>query len=116
MEVKNIKYHNEFENGCETCDYGSQYISNISFEIDGNKIEIETEQMYEYTLTEADFMSLLSKSKSIDDFYEKMFDKIATNGYEIEQREGLEDMILKINGTDIDICQSCLWGKPMEKE
>jgi len=114
MKVKNIKYHKEFENGCETCDWGSQYISNISFEIENHKIEINTEQMYNYTLTEEDFMKLFGECNDLNNFYEKMFDLIATKSYDIESRVGLEDMLMTINGISIDIYESCKHGEPIE--
>ena len=117
MEIKDIKYKQKFEPGfCDTCDYGSHYINKIQFEIDGNKIEIETNQMYEYTLTEAEYMRLLNESDTLDKFYTNMFDLIASKGSSIQQREVHEAMEMRINGEYIDLLQSCLYGRPIEKE
>lgn len=108
MNVKNVYYDNYFTAGCETCDYGSNYVSNIDIYLeDGESILIRTEQMYEYTLTESDFMQLLANAKNTDDFYKKMFKIIKDRSFDIKSRVGLQDMFMSINGNEINIVKSC---------
>jgi hypothetical protein len=116
MNVKKVIYENSYRDGCETCDYGSSYISDIEivFE-DETTLKIETDQMYEYTLTESDFMQLLSNSVDLDDFYKNMFEMIEDKSYEIESRVSLQDMIIKINEKEIDIVKSCKTRSLVEK-
>lgn len=114
LNVKKVKYENDFTYGCGTCDYGSEYISNIEIELeDYGTIRIETSQMYNYTLTESDYMQLLGNSKDLDDFYKNMFKLIKQNDYEIKERIVLQEMEMKINGNQIDIYKSCGKGKPI---
>lgn len=107
LKTKKINYDYDFSNGCETCDYGSKYISDIEivFE-DDSVLKIETSQMYEYTLTESDYINLISNSEDIDRFYKNMFLIIKNKSYDIENRVNLEDMIIRINNKKIDIIQS----------
>ena len=44
--------------GCPTCDYGSEYINNISMDLTKYKVYVETKRMYRYALTEAYVMRL----------------------------------------------------------
>lgn len=116
MKVENIKYKEKSETGCETCDYGSEYITNIKFEVDGYKVEIETNKMYNFALTKADYMQLFNQCKNLDHFYERMFDKIADLCWkgQVDRYVGLEAFEMKINGEYIDIVQSCLHGEPIK--
>lgn len=116
LKIKKVYYDNDFTYGCETCDYGSNYISNIEIILeDGQIIKIETNQMYDYTLTESDYMQLLTNSNDIQGFYKNMFKLIKNKSYNIESRVGLEDMEMKINGNNIDIVKSCNSGNLVEK-
>ena len=45
--------------GCETCDYGSQYINDITIVLTGYKIHAILNKMYGYALSESDVMKLL---------------------------------------------------------
>ena len=116
LKIKEVKYDNDFSYGCETCDFGSNYVSDIEFLLeDGTPIKIETEQMYDYTLTESDYMQLLANSNDMQDFYRNMFKLIKEKSYDIESRVGLQDMEMKINGNQIDIIKSCNSGHLVEK-
>lgn len=44
--------------GCPTCDYGSEYITEIYITLTKYKIYVKTNQMYEYALSEGDIMKL----------------------------------------------------------
>ena len=45
--------------GCPTCDYGSEYINEIDITLTKYKIHAETNQMYDYALSEGTMMKLL---------------------------------------------------------
>lgn len=116
LKVKKVNYEKESYGGCETCDYGSKYISNIEIDLeDYGLLKIETNQMYNYMLTESDFMQLLGNSKDIKDLYKNMFNIIQDKSYEIEHRVSLKSMEMKINGNEIDIIKSCELGKLVKK-
>ena len=116
LKIKKVNYDNRSYSGCETCDYGSEYISNIEiiFE-DKTTLKIETNQMYEYMLTESDFMILLSNSNDLNDFYKNMLKLIKDKSYEIESIVELEDMVIKVNDKEIDIVKSCKKHHLVEK-
>lgn len=60
--------------GCETCDYGSQYINNIRILLTKYQLFVEVDKMYEYALTEANLMKLmLLNSQMIQTFTEQEF-------------------------------------------
>lgn len=108
LKIKKVNYDSDFSYGCATCNFGSSYISNIEFIFeDGTILKIETDQMYDYTLTESDFMKIVNNSDNLDDFYKNMFETIKNKSYDIESRVGLQNMIMKINGKKIDIVKSC---------
>lgn len=48
-----------FYSGCETCDYGSEYITEINITLTNHKIAVETNQMYEYAISEGDMLKIL---------------------------------------------------------
>ena len=45
--------------GCPTCNYGSEYITEIDITLKHYKVHIETNRMYEYALSEGDMIKLL---------------------------------------------------------
>ena len=117
LNVKKVSYDEDSTGGCDTCNYGSEYISKIEIDFeDYETIRIETNQMYEYTLSESDYMQLLANSKDLDDFYKNMFKLIEEKDYNIKVRINLQNMEMKINGNSIDIYKSCGKGKPIKKE
>ena len=60
MKIKKINYETgDYTSGCETCDYGSSYITNLSIETNTCKIDFEFDTMYDY-ISESDLMQLLS--------------------------------------------------------
>lgn len=114
MKIKKVNYDSNSCSGCDTCDWGSSYISNIEIILENDEIiKIETEQMYEYTLTESDYMQLLVNSKDINDFYKNMFERIKNSSYDIIARELLQYMIILINNKKINIAESCKCHKPV---
>lgn len=60
--------------GCETCDYGSEYINEIDITLTQYKIHVKTNQMYEYVLSEGQMMRLfLSEYNTIQAMTEREF-------------------------------------------
>lgn len=53
---KDDSYH---YGGCPTCDYGSEYITEVDITLTKYKIHIETNQMYNYALSVGDMMRIL---------------------------------------------------------
>lgn len=45
--------------GCETCNYGSEYINDITITLTKFKIHAVLNEMYDYALSESDVMKLL---------------------------------------------------------
>jgi hypothetical protein len=75
--------------GCPTCDYGSEYINEIDITLTQYKIHVETNQMYEYVLSEGRMMRLfLTEFNTIQTMTEKEFvDWFKEKLYEITQDE-----------------------------
>lgn len=80
--IKNIYTDtNEFP-GCETCDWGSQYINEYTIEMFSGNLTIKAEQMYEYPLSEGYMMETLLPNLEIikkmteDEFSKWIEDKI----------------------------------------
>lgn len=49
--------------GCETCDYGSEYISELNLTLaNSGKLHVELNQMYEYALSIGDTMQMFLKN------------------------------------------------------
>jgi hypothetical protein len=60
--------------GCSTCDYGSSYINEITFELTTGNINIEVNEMYEYALSDGYMMKLmLNNVNEIKEFTEDEF-------------------------------------------
>jgi hypothetical protein len=115
LEIKDIKYDREAYGGCETCDYGSRYISDMEITLkDDQKIKIETEQMYEYMLSEADYMNALSNSNTLDELIVNILKIVSAKSYDIERRISLQSMIIKVNEIRIDILKTLEKGRIMQ--
>ena len=55
---------NEYHSGCETCDYGSQYITEIRIELTKFNVYVRTNQMYQYAISQGDMMRLFLRNSS----------------------------------------------------
>lgn len=76
--------------GCETCDYGSQYINEVEITLTKYKIYLKTNQMYEHLISESKMIKLflteynviqqMTEEKFIGWFKEKIYD-IANKSY-----------------------------------
>jgi hypothetical protein len=60
--------------GCPTCNYGSEYITEIDLTLTKYKVHIRTNKMYEYVISEGDMMKIfLSNYEEITTLTEKEF-------------------------------------------
>lgn len=60
--------------GCPTCNYGSSYITEIDLTLTKYKVNIRTEKMYDYVISEGDMMKIfLSNYEEITNLTEKEF-------------------------------------------
>ena len=113
MNIKKINYNEDYFEGCETCDYGSQYINNLEIiENDDTTIIITIDNMYEYAFSEADLMKLLYATDTIEDFivsainkfvenYRNFFTSITPSDNEIKNR--LSDLDITYNNKSVDV-------------
>lgn len=53
-----IEDHYHYD-GCETCDYGSSYINEITFELTTMNLNVEASQMYDYPLSDGEIMKIM---------------------------------------------------------
>lgn len=79
-----VNYNDDYYHysGCPTCDYGSEYITEIDITLTHYKIHVKTNQMYEYVLSEGQMMRLflseydtirtMTEEKFVDWFKEKL--------------------------------------------
>lgn len=74
--------------GCETCDYGSQYINEVEVTLTKYKIFIKTNQMYEHLLSEGQMIKLfLAEYNAIQQMKEEEFiEWFKTKIYEIADK------------------------------
>lgn len=79
--IKKIDYNTDYHAGCETCDYGSEYIDTFDVEFsDGDKWHIEVNEMYEYNgISESDLMRISIDSKNKEEFKKKIINAVETN-------------------------------------
>lgn len=60
LVIEKVNYElGEYFEGCETCDYGSSYLSNLTIKTDKCTIKFEFDKMYDY-VSESDIMKMLS--------------------------------------------------------
>lgn len=57
--IKQILSDTESWGGCETCDWGSQYINEFTIEMTTGTIDIKVDTMYEFALSEGAMMEII---------------------------------------------------------
>jgi len=73
-DLLDVKYDFDFDKGCETCDYGSNYLSEVTFIFNNAKMIVKAEQMYEFPINEGRLMKwLLSENEEISKMTLKQF-------------------------------------------
>lgn len=72
--MENYRDNSYSYDGCPTCDWGSEYINEIDITLTRYTIHVETNQMYEYVLSEGQMMKLfLSEYDTIQSMTEDKF-------------------------------------------
>lgn len=79
--IKSIEYDSDYSLGCESCDYGSSYINQLTIEFqDGIIWEIEIDNMYDYALTESDLIKICVNSNSKEEIKNEILKAIEEEG------------------------------------
>lgn len=71
-----VNYEDDFHYypGCPTCDYGSEYITEIDITLTSYAVHVETSRMYDYAVSEGEMIKLfLSEYNTIQTMTEKEF-------------------------------------------
>ena len=119
LNIKKVNYDENWESGCETCDFGSSYVNEIEIILeDGTYTNIKVDKMYEYTLSESDYMRLIANSNDINDFILNTIKLIKENSYQkdISWKIELEALSITVNGKEIDILKSLKGNKVFKSE
>lgn len=106
LNIKKVNYDENWESGCETCDWGSSYVNEIEIILeDGTYTNIKIDKMYDYALSKSDYMQLIANSNDINDFIINILKKIKENSYKgnINWKIELEALSITVNGEEIDI-------------
>jgi hypothetical protein len=103
--ILNIQSDIKSYSGCETCDYGSEYINEYDIEITTGTIEIRVSQMYDHALSEGSMMEIILpntdviKTMTEIEFYEwikeKVQEKIKEETYDFYDKDIKIDFIEK---------------------
>lgn len=72
--IVEYKDDTEYIPGCETCDYGSQYLNNIFIKLTKFTIDVRLDRMYEYSLSSGDIMTtILPEYQQVSEMTEEEF-------------------------------------------
>lgn len=85
MKILKVNYSQNYEKGCETCDWGSRYINQFEVVFDDGIIKYEISNEYEYLLSEIDLIQLLANvnsKKEIEDKLRELIKNKKTNAWE----------------------------------
>ena len=95
--ILNYVDDNYYYEGCPTCDYGSEYITEIDITLVHHTIHIKTNQMYEYALSEGQMIRLfLTNYDTIRTMTEKEFiDWLKAKLIDIAYEEVIEEFEVK---------------------
>ena len=90
LDYVDDNYHYD---GCPTCNYGSEYITEIDITLVHHTIHIKTNQMYEYALSEGQMIRLfLTEYDAIREMTEQEFiDWFKTKLIDIAYEESIEE-------------------------
>lgn len=94
VNYEDDSYHYD---GCPTCNYGSEYITEIDITLVHHTIHIKTNQMYEYALSEGQMIRLfLTNYDTIRTMMEKEFiDWLKAKLIDIAYEEVIEEFEVK---------------------
>lgn len=82
--IEDIQTDEEHFDGCETCDYGSQYINYFDIKLTQYKIHSEVNQMYNFRFSSGDLLNIILpnidriKQMTELEFSEFMKEKLST--------------------------------------
>ena len=95
--ILNYVDDNSYYEGCPTCDYGSEYITEIDITLVHHTIHIKTNQVYEYVLSEGQMIRLfLTEYDTIRTMTEKEFiDWFKAKLLDIADEEVIEEFEVK---------------------
>lgn len=119
LNVKKVNYNEDFTSGCETCDYGSSYVNEIEIILeDETKTKIKIDRMYKYSLSESEYIRLISNSETIDEFILNIIKFIKEKRYDkdIEFDILYNDLSIFKNNEEIDILKTSEENKIVIKE
>lgn len=89
--IKDIYTDTESYGGCDTCDYGSQYINDFTVYLTKGNIQVKIEQMYDYAVSEGYLMKLfLTNLEAIKKFTELDFYNWLKSELEAEFKEEVD--------------------------
>lgn len=93
--IKDIHTDTESYGGCETCDYGSEYINEFTIYLTTGNIDFKVSQMYDYALSEGFMMKLfLSNVDNIKQMTELEFFNWLKAKLESEYKDEVEEFEL----------------------
>lgn len=95
--ILNYVDDNYHYDGCPTCNYGSEYITEVDITLVHHTIHIKTNQMYEYALSEGQMIRLfLTEYDAIRAMTEKEFiDWFKAKLIDIAYEESIEEFDVK---------------------
>lgn len=77
--IVNITDDTTCHKGCDTCDYGSEYINEMNIELTKHEIHVEVKDMYNYLLSIGDVIKILAnvdKTMTEEQFHEWLKEKL----------------------------------------
>jgi hypothetical protein len=94
--IKDIYTDTESYNGCETCDYGSEYINEFTIYLTKGNIQFKVNQMYDYAVSEDYMMKLfLQNIDEIKQMTELNFFEWLKGNLEKEFKDKVEEFELE---------------------
>ena len=95
--ILNYEDDHYYYDGCSTCNYGSEYITEIDITLVHHTIHVKTNQMYEYALSEGQMIRLfLTNYDTIRTMTEKEFiDWFKAKLINIAYKEVIEEFEVK---------------------
>ena len=96
--IKDIYTDTDSYAGCETCDYGSEYINEFTVYLTQGNIEFKISQMYEWAVSEDYLMKLfLQNVDAIKEMTEKQFFEWLKERLELDLKGEVEEFELKMS-------------------
>ena len=100
----------QYNPGCPTCDYGSDYIDNITMYFSKYKFSLETHKMYDYAMNTATIIKIIANRPKVltermfIDYFIDSLKEISSSSY---SEFKFEWKLYDINYIDCLICSGC---------